>query len=134
MTIPHVPDSHNAAGMAIATSSHAVAVLRRGMRSLAATSAAVVTGRVASITDNARGSVAFRFGLLPIPTAKPAMTGGVSSIAAMVANTTAVVSLPGMNNNAAKNGSTYATIIGNDRPPRRHSNHASAWAGAANER
>src|SRR5439155_26307610 len=114
-----LPESRSATTLNVTASSHAAIVLQTVILSLAAMSAALVSGRLA-----VNG-----VGVLSAAAANAAMNGGVNSTTNRIRNTIGAVSLPGTNSSRSSNGTTTATIAGSVRPCRRHSNHVCARAG-----
>jgi hypothetical protein len=98
--------------------------------SLAPTSAALVSGRVA-ISDAPARSPSRPAGPAAAA-AKPAMKGGVSSTARSVSSTSTAGSWRARESRASSNGSTIPTSAGRTRPCCRHSNHTWARTGEAN--
>ena len=119
ITTGQVPERVSASGMATTTSIHAASVLQMVIFSLAAVSAALVSGRVAMN--------GVRPDFLTVAAAKRAMNGGVNS----AATKTSACGPYGMNNKASSKGRRIPTSAGSDQPCRRHSNQNWARAGEA---
>ena len=91
--------------------------------SLAPTSAALVSGRVATNGVKPWESVACGLDLRTVAAANAAMHGGVSSTAHRVSSTNVDESLAARKSRASSNGSRRHTSTGSERPCHRHSNH-----------
>ena len=102
--------------MATRTSSHVTSVLHIDAFSLAAMSAALVSGRVPRNGGTPWESRAWGFALLTVAATKPAMKGGVSSTLKSVSQVRAGGSWRNRKNNPTSNGSSMPTSPGRDWP------------------
>src|SRR5437660_12468556 len=110
-----VPDHLSPNGIAMTTSTHAAAVLHIVAFNFAATSSALVIGRVALNGVRPYPPLAEGFEVRTVAAPKTAMTGGVTSTPASMMNTNEGV-LPVRKSRASSHGNRMAIHTGSDRP------------------